>query len=332
MKAVLVREFGPIAGAKLEDCADPMPKAGEVVVAPVASEVNFPDLLVMEGKYQIKPPLPFSPGKSGAGRVVAIGPGVRDLNVGDRVAFEVEYGAYAERVVAQAAHCYPMPGGMDFATAAALGLTYLTAYLALKARAGFKPGETVLVLGASGGVGIAAIQLAKALGASRVIGAARGERGTQVAREAGADDVIDLTMAELRDRLRAEVASKTNGHGADVVIDSVGGDAHQAAMRALAWSGRIVIVGFASGDIPAIRSNYLLVKNIAATGLQWSDYRDREPERVAAAQREIFDFRAAGKLKPRIGLRLPLKDFGEALTALQTGSVAGRILLDIGSE
>jgi NADPH2:quinone reductase len=309
-----------------------MPTAGEVVVAPIASEVNFPDLLVMEGKYQVKPPLPFSPGKSGAGRVVALGPGVSNLKVGDRVAFEVEYGAYAERVVAHAAHCYPMPDDMDFATAAALGLTYLTAYLALKARADFKSGETVLVLGASGGVGIASIQLAKALGASRVIGAARGRRGMQVAREAGADDVIDLRMPELRERLRAEVGRVTDGHGADVVIDSVGGDAHQAAMRALAWSGRIVIVGFASGDIPAIRGNYLLVKNIAAMGLQWSDYRDREPERVAAAQREIFDFYAAGKLKPRIGLRLPLKDFAEALAALRTGSVAGRILLDVGGE
>ncbi|MGE0752864.1 MAG: NADPH:quinone oxidoreductase family protein [Variibacter sp.] len=332
MKAVLVREFGPIGGAKLEDCPDPSPKAGEVVVAPVASEVNFPDLLVMEGKYQVKPPLPFSPGKSGAGRVAAVGPGVRNLKVGDRVAFEVEYGAYAERVVAQAAHCYPMPDGMDFATAAALGLTYLTAYLALKARADFEMGETVLVLGASGGVGIASMQLAKAFGASRVIGAARGARGTQTAREAGADGVIDLTMPDLRDRLRAEVARMTDGHGADVVIDSVGGDAHQAAMRALAWSGRIVIVGFASGDIPAIRGNYLLVKNIAATGLQWSDYRDREPERVAAAQREIFDFYAAGKFKPRIGLRLPLKDFGHALQALQSGTVTGRILLDVGGE
>jgi NADPH2:quinone reductase len=329
MKAVLVREFGPIANAKLEDCPEPTPQPGEVVVAPVVSEVNFPDVLVMEGRYQIKPPLPFSPGKCGAGHIIAVAPGVSGLKVGDRIAFQVEYGAYAERVRAKAAHCYPMPDDMDFATAAALGLTYLTAYLALKARADFKSGETVLVLGASGGVGIASIQLAKAFGASRVIGAARGERGTQVAREAGADDVIDLTMPNLRDRLRDEVARMADRHGADVVIDSVGGDAHQAAMRSLAWSGRIVIVGFASGDIPAIRGNYLLVKNITATGLQWSDYREREPERVAAAQREIFGLYGAGKFKPHIGLRVPLAEFAHALAALQAGSVSGRILLDV---
>ncbi|MGD9845636.1 MAG: NADPH:quinone oxidoreductase family protein [Variibacter sp.] len=329
MKAVLVREFGPVGGIRLEDCPDPTPQPGEVVVAPVVSEVNFPDVLVMEGRYQIKPPLPFSPGKCGAGTVVSVGPGVRDLKVGDRVAFQVEYGAYAERVRAKAAHCYPMPVGMDFANAAALGLTYLTAYLALKARADFKSGETVLVLGASGGVGIASIQLAKAFGAARVIGAARGPRGMQVAREVGADDVVDLTMPDLRDRLREEVARVTGGRGADVVIDSVGGDGHQAALRALAWCGRIVIVGFASGDIPAIRSNYLLVKNITATGLQWSDYRERQPERVAAAQHEIFELYGAGKLKPRIGLRVPLAEFARALAALQAGSVNGRILLDV---
>jgi NADPH2:quinone reductase len=218
---------------------------------------------------------------------------------------------------------------MDFAPAAALGLTYHPASLALKARAGMQAGETVLVLGASGGVGIASIQMAKAFGASRVIAATRGAKGTQVARDAGADDVIDTTLPDLRERLRAEVARMTDGHGADVVIDSVGGETHQAAMRALAWCGRLVIVGFAAGDIPVIKSNYLLVKNIAVTGLQWSDYRERQPERVAAAQREIFDFFRAGKIKPRIGLRLPLADFGRALKALQDGAVSGRILLDV---
>lgn len=332
MKAVIVRQFGPVADAALETCPDPAPQRGEVVVAPVVAEVNFPDLLVIEGRYQIKPPLPFAPGKSGAGRVVAVGPDVAGLCVGDRVAFQVEYGAYAERVVAGAAHCYAMPPDMDFATAAALGLTYLTAHLALRARAGLKAGETVLVLGASGGVGIASIQLAKAFGAARVIAATRGAARGRIALDAGADAVIDSSAPDLRDRMRDEVVRITGGHGADVVIDPVGGDTHQAAIRAVAWCGRLVIVGFASGDIPAIRGNYLLVKNIAASGLQWSDYREREPERVAAAQQEIFGFHSAGRLRPRIGLRVPLAEFGRALAAQQQGSVSGRILLDVGWE
>ncbi|WP_385932426.1 NADPH:quinone oxidoreductase family protein [Tianweitania sediminis] len=307
--------------------ADPSPGRGEVLVDVAAAEANYPDILVMEGRYQVKPPLPFSPGKAAAGVVSALGEGVTRLAVGDKVAAQVEYGAYAEKLLARDESCFRIPDGMTFETAAALGLVYQTSYFALLERCQFQPGETVLVLGASGGVGSAAVQLAKAMGASLVIACTRGPEGAQVARSMGADHVIDTNRSDLREALRTEVSAVTNGHGADVVVDPVGGEAHAAAMRAMAWCGRMVIVGFAGGDIPAIRSNYLLVKNITVSGLQWSDYRDRSPEKVAQAQEAIFALWQAGKLDPHISKVLPLEQFGEALSALAEGRAKGKIVL-----
>ena len=214
MKAVLVRAFAPFDEARVEDVPDPEPGSGEVIVDVVAAEANYPDILVIEGKYQVKPPLPFSPGKAAAGRVAALGPGVTALRPGDRVALQVEYGAYAEKVRVWAEHCFPMPDSMSFDVAAALGLVYQTAHFALLDRAGFRPGDVVLVLGATGGVGMASVQLAKALGARLVIGAA-GPAKAAVAQAIGADAVIDASGADLRDRMREEVARLTDGHGAD---------------------------------------------------------------------------------------------------------------------
>lgn len=327
MKAVLVRDFAPFEEAVLADVADPVPGKGEVLVDVRAAESNYPDILVIEGRYQIKPPLPFSPGKAAAGVVSALGEGVTGIAAGDRVAVQVEYGAYAGKLVARAESCFPMPAGMAFETAAALSLVYQTSWFALVERGGFRPGETVLVLGASGGVGSAAIQLAKALGASVVIACTRGEEGARVARSLGADHVVDTGMDDLREGLRAEVNAVTGGRGADVVIDPVGGEAHAAAIRAMAWCGRMVIVGFAAGDIPTIRSNYLLVKNIAVLGLQWSDYRDREPEKVVAVQQKIFSLWKEGRLDPHISAVLPLEHFHKALDALKNGKAKGKIIL-----
>lgn len=327
MKAVIVREFAPIAQAIYGDIADPVPGAGEVLVDVRAAESNYPDILVIEGRYQIKPPLPFSPGKAASGVISALGEGVTGLSVGDRVAVQVEHGSYAEKLVARAESCFPMPDDMGFETAAALSLVYQTSYFALIERAWFQPGETVLVLGASGGVGSAAVQLAKALGASKVIACTRGEEGARVALSLGADHVIDTGMEDLREGLRREVNAVTNGHGADVVIDPVGGEAHAAAIRAMAWCGRMVIVGFAAGDIPQIKSNYLLVKNITVSGLQWSDYRDRFPQKVVAAQEKIFALWQEGKLDPHISAVLPLSRFHEALEALGQGRAKGKIIL-----
>jgi NADPH2:quinone reductase len=329
MKAVWVRKFAPFETVSVEDVADPVPGPGEVVVDVVAAEVNYPDILVIEGNYQFKPPLPFSPGKAAAGRVSAVGAGVDAFAPGDAVALQVEYGAYAEKLKVRAENCFSMPPGMSFDKGAALGLAYQTAWFALKDRAGFQSGEVVLVLGASGGVGMASLQVAKALGARLTIAGVRGKANAQLARASGADHVIDLGEQDLHDSLRAQVLAMTGGHGADVVVDPVGGDAHAAALRALAWCGRMVIVGFASGQIPAIKANYLLVKNIAVIGLQWSDYRDRTPERVADAQRELFALYQQGRIDPHIGRRLPLDRFAEGLRTLRDGGVQGKIILEV---
>jgi len=329
MKAVWVRKFAPFETVGTEEVPDPEPGFGEVVVDVVAAEVNYPDILVIEGNYQFKPPLPFSPGKAAAGRVSAVGGGVNNLAPGDSVSVEVEYGAYAEKVKARAEHCYAMPPGMPFDRAAALGLTYQTAWFALKDRAGFQPGEVVLALGASGGVGMASLQVARALGAHLTIGGVRGKANAELALRYGADRVIELGAPDLRDSLRAQVQELTGGRGADIVIDPVGGDAHAAALRSLAWCGRMVIVGFASGQIPTIGANYLLVRNVAVSGLQWSDYRDCTPERVAEAQRELFALCQQGRIDPHIGRQLPLDRFAEGLRTLRDGGVQGKIILEV---
>ncbi len=329
MKAVCVREFGPYHGAKVEDLDDQIPGPDEVVIGVRAAEANYPDILVMQGDYQIKPPLPFSPGKAAAGVVEAVGSAVTALKPGDHVAAQVEHGAYAEKLKASAATCYPMPEDMPFTDAAALGLVYQTSHFALVERAGLAAGETVLVLGASGGIGIASVQLAKALGANRVIAGVLGAENVAVASTAGADHVIDLAMDDLRDGLRDAINDITGGLGVDVVIDPVGGATNAAALRAMAWRGRMVIIGFASGEIPTIKSNYLLVKNIAVSGLQWSDYREREPAWVANVQQELFDLYQAGKLTPHISKRFPLEGFSEALDLLKAGKVQGKVILTL---
>jgi NADPH2:quinone reductase len=219
---------------------------------------------------------------------------------------------------------------MSCETAASFGLVYQTAYFALMDRGQFTPGETVLVLGATGGIGMAAVQLAKALGASRVIAASRGAANAEFLHGIGADTVVDVSGEDMRDALKDGVMAATDGHGADVVIDPVGGAVSAASIRAMAWCGRLVVVGFASGDIPKIGANYLLVKNISASGIQWTDYRARQPERVHAAQAEMFDLWAQGKLSPRITEVLPLADYAVALKALNEGRARGKIILTIG--
>lgn len=324
MKAVVVREFG---SASVEDWPDPSQAAGEVVVDVDYIETGYPDILVIEGRYQNKPALPFVPGKSAVGRIGALGDGVTQFAAGDRVAFQIEHGAYAQKVCAPAASCFPVPEGLNSRTAAALGLPYQTAWFALRDRANFEAGQSVLVLGAAGGVGLATVQLAKAFGASTVIGTTRGSAKAERVRAAGADLVVETTRPDLRDALRDEVHAVTGGRGADIVVDPIGGEATEAALRALAWRGRLVVVGFAAGSIPTIKANYLLVKNIMAAGLQWSDYRDRTPDLVARAQAEIFDLALKGGLEPSIDAVLPLGGFADALERIKTDKASGRILL-----
>lgn len=327
MKAVVVRKFTSFDQAEYGDLDDPRPGEGEVIVDLAAAEANFPDILFIEGRYQKRPPFPFSPGFAGAGTVRECGEGVTALSVGQPVLVLPEYGTYAEKIRCPAAFCFPMPQDLPFATAAAMGLVYQTAWFALMDRGAFRAGDNVLVLGATGGIGMAAVQLARALGASRVIAATRGAAGAALAREFGADVVVDSGMENLRDGMRDQVLAATEGHGADVVIDPVGGDTAAAALRAMAWSGRLVVVGFASGQIPQIGANYLLVKNISVGGLQWTDYRARQLDRVHQAQAQIFEFWKQGRIAPRIAAQLPLSRYAEALAALQAAKVAGKIIL-----
>lgn len=328
MRAVVMQAFGAPEDAVVRDLSSPVPGTGEVLVRTRAAGVNYPDLLVIEGKYQHKPPLPFTPGKELAGEIAAVGEGVTAWRPGDRVMAQVEYGAFAEEVVAGADQCFALPNGMAFTDAAAMGLVYQTAWFALLDRGGFKPGETVLVLGATGGVGMAAIQLVKALGGTALAGVTTMSKA-HAALGAGADHVIDLSVDDLRNGLRDQVYAVTGGKGADICIDPLGGDPFDAAMRALAWCGRMVVVGFAAGRIPEIKANYLLVKNIAVSGLQWSDYRDRTPERMAEAQAEIFRLHMEGKLNANVMETFPLARMADALAVIRDRKVVGKVVLTV---
>ena len=328
MRAVVMEAFGTPDQAKIRDLAAPEPGPGEVVVRTRAAGVNYPDLLVIEGSYQHKPPLPFTPGKELAGEIVRVGEGVSRWHVGDRVMAQVEYGAFAEEVVAGADQCFALPDAMPFADAAAMGLVYQTAWFALFDRAGFQAGNTVLVLGATGGVGMAAVQIVKALGGIALAGVTTMAKA-DAARDAGADHIIDLSVDNLRDGLRDQVHAVTDGRGADICIDPLGGDPFDAALRALAWCGRLVVVGFAAGRIPTIKANYLLVKNIAVSGLQWSDYRDRAPERMAEAQAEIFRLYSEGRLSANVTARFPLDHVADALAVLRDRKVVGKVVLEV---
>jgi NADPH2:quinone reductase len=325
MKALLVREHGAIEKLALANVPDPVPKPGEVLVEVRAASINFPDLLVIGGTYQNLPPRPFSPGKDLSGVVAAVGEGVANFKPGDRVTAQVEFGAYAEKCVVPAVNCHLMPPAMSHAEGAAMGLTYLTAYFALVERGGYRTGETVLVNGAAGGVGIATVQLAKALGAIVIAGVSSEEKA-KLARAHGADHVVRTDVPHLRESLRKQV-HEAIGRGVDLVIDPVGGDVFDASLRAMAWCGRLVIVGFAEGRIPEVKAGYLLVKNIALVGLQFSDYRDREPEKVSGAQQVLRGLYEAGKIKPHIMASYPMEAHERALKVVRDRQVLGKVVL-----
>ena len=326
MRAIIVDKFGAPERLRVGDVAEPVPRVDEVLLTVHAAPVNYVDLLVIGGTYQFLPPLPFTPGKGPAGVVAALGRNVTSLQVGDRVLAMAEQGGYAEAVTVVANQCYRLPASMSFTEAASLSLVYDTAWFALRERARLEAGETVLVLGASGGVGQAAVQLARAMGARVLAGILRPEREASV-RAAGADSVIDLSATDLRDSLRAQVYAVTEERGVDIILDPLGGTIFEAAVRALAWCGRLVVIGFAAGAIPTIRTNYLLLKNIEISGLQISDYRKRRPERVAACFAEIFSLYEQGKVKPATATAFPLVRAGEALTALREQRAAARAVL-----
>jgi NADPH:quinone reductase len=326
MRAIVVTEFGGPEKLRVAEVATPVPGAGEVLLEVHAAPVNFVDLLVVGGAYQFLPVPPFIPGKGPAGIVRVCGAGVATLQVGDRVLAMAEEGGYAEAVAVAADQCYPLPSSMSFSAAASLSLVYDTAWFALRERGRLQPGETVLVLGASGGVGQAAVQLAHAMGARVLAAIARPERAVAV-RAAGADAVIDLSRANLRDSLREQVYAATDGRGVDIILDPLGGEVFHPALRALAWCGRLVVIGFAAGAIPTLRVNYLLLKNIEVSGLQISDYRKRRPADMAAAFAEIFALFERGKIRPAAATEFPLERAGEALAALRDRRIDSRAVL-----
>ncbi|KAB2887330.1 MAG: NADPH:quinone oxidoreductase family protein [Burkholderiaceae bacterium] len=326
MLAVQVRHPGPLENHAIETLPDLVPGPGEVVVDIKAAAVNYPDLLVMTGRYQVTPPCPFAPGKEGAGIVRATGPDVKRVRPGDRVMIHVEHGTYATQAIAREDQCLPLPAEMGFVDAAAVGLAAQTAWFALLERGGFQPGDVVLVTGASGAVGHAAIQIVTALGGIALAAASNLERAKSVL-EGVHCHFIDLVAPDLRNSLRQQVHEATGRRGVDIVIETLGGDVFDAALRTLAWSGRIVTVGFAAGRIPEVKANYLLVKNIAAFGLQWSDYRDRMPEKVARAHAGMVALWARHMLRSASVQTLPMAEFAQALSQIEKRQAGGRLVL-----
>jgi NADPH:quinone reductase len=326
VQALVVQEHGPLESLTLMERPDPVPGPGEVLVDVYAASINFPDLLVINGTYQFLPPRPFSPGKDFSGVVSEVGAGVTTCKPGDRVSAQIEFGAYAQKCVVREMNCHAMPDSMSYADAAAMGLVYLTAHFALVERARYREGEVVMITGAAGGVGLAAVQVAKALGAT-VIATVSTEEKAALAKANGADHVVRTDVPDLRESLRDQVTNAIGKRGVDIIVDSVGGDVFDASLRTIAWSGRVIVVGFASGRIPEVKAGYLLVKNIAIIGLQWSSYRERAPGHVREVQQELFRWYEEGKIKPHVMAKYPLGDYMQALRAVRGRAVTGKVVL-----
>lgn len=326
MRAVVLNEYGSLDNLSLTEFADPVPGPEDIIVDVRATAVNYVDLVIISGKYQFKPDVPFVPGKGPAGIVKSVGSDVTDFAPGDRVVAMAEQGGYAGLTPIHRNNCYHLPDSMSFTDAASMALVYDTAWFSLVERGRFTEGESVLVLGASGGVGLAAVQLVRAMGGHALAGIANPKKADLV-RDAGAEAVIDLAADNLRDSLRDQVFAVTDGRGADVVIDPLGDDIFDAALRAVAWRGRMVVIGFAAGRIPSLKANYLLVKNIDVGGLQISDYRRRRPDLTAKCFEQIFALYTEGKISALPTVTHPIDDFRQALQDVQDRKVRGRIVL-----
>ena len=325
MKAVVCKQFGPPDSLLVEELPSPRAGPGEVVLSVKAASVNFPDVLIIQNKYQFKPPLPFSPGSELAGVVKEVGAGVERCKVGDKVIAFTTYGAFAEEVRTEAARLLPLPEGMDFVTGAAFLLTYGTSDHALRDRAALRAGETLLVLGAAGGVGLAAVEIGKALGA-RVIACASRPEKLEVCKAHGADETIDYAREDLRERVKALTA----GSGIDVVYDPVGGPYSEPAFRSLGWRGRHLVVGFAAGEIPRLPLNLALLKGASLVGVFWGDFARREPKSFAASLEQLAAWYREGRLRPHVSKTLPLERAAEALQLLASRSATGKIVLTTG--
>src|SRR5438067_4144856 len=322
MRALLCREYGPIERLRVEDVPAPRPGPNEVVVEVKASSLNFPDALMVQGLYQVKPPLPFSPGMELSGIVKEVGPGVRGVKSGDRVIASPGRGGFAQECVVGADGLSALPAAMEFETGAALLLTYCTSLHALKDCGHLQPGETLVVLGAAGGVGTSAIEVGKAMGA-KVIAAASSEEKLAFCKELGADETIDYEKSDLRQR----ILDLTGGKGADVVYDPVGGAYTEAALRATSWRGRLLVIGFASGTIPAVKLNLALLKERSLIGVYWGDWTQRDPEGQRRNVEQLVAWFAEKKIKPAVSERVSLEEAPAAMQRLLERKVKGKVVV-----
>jgi NADPH2:quinone reductase len=322
MKAIQCVEWGGPEKLQLAECPLPSPAAGEVRIRVEAAGVNFPDALIVQKKYQVQPPLPFVPGTEVAGTIDAVGEGVTRLKAGERVVAFVGIGGFAEYVCASQAQVAPLPEGVDAVVASAFTLTYATSQHALAERGQLKAGETLLVLGAGGGVGLAAVELGKLAGA-RVIAAASSKDKLEAARRSGADELIDYAQGDLREAVK----SATGGRGVDVVYDPVGGAYTAAALRSLAWGGRLLVIGFAAGEIPQIPANLLLLREVSAVGVYWGEFAKRDPAANRRLLAQLFGWLAEGRLRPVVSREYPLAETPRALQDLLARRAVGKLVI-----
>ena len=322
MKALYCRAFGPETDLTVEEIDSPVPSAGEVLVSVQAAGLNFPDLLCVRGEYQFKPPLPFVPGSEGAGVVTAVGEGVSGVSIDDRVCFNGLSGAFAEEIAIPATAVTQIPDSMLFEQAAGLTIVYGTSYYALKQRAGLQRGDTLLVLGAAGGVGLSAVELGAAMGA-RVIAAASSEQKLAIAVEHGAELGIDYSKEDLKNRIK----ELTDGAGANVIYDPVGGELAEAAFRGIAWEGRHLVIGFASGPIPKLPLNLPLLKGAAAVGVFWGSWTKREPAAHKQNMVELFELFTEGAIQPHVSSTYPLGQFLDAFGEVSGRRAIGKVIL-----
>jgi len=324
MKAVLCKTLDGYQSLQLSEVETPRPAAGQVLIRVAASALNFADSLIVKGKYQVKPPLPFSPGLECAGTVEAVGEGVQTCRVGDRVMAVLDWGGFAEYALAQASDVYPIADNLDFVTAAAIPVAYGTSHHGLVCKAGLKAGETLVVHGAAGGVGLTAVEIGKRVGAT-VIATAGGPEKLSICKEHGADHLIDYREGNVREKIKA----LTDGLGAHVTYDPVGGDLFSESLRSTRQDGRILVVGFASGDIPQIPANIMMVKNISCIGYHWGAYRKIDPQSLRASFAELMAWIGEGSLKPHVSMTFGLDQVGDAYQALLARKSTGKVVITV---
>jgi len=327
MKALVCHSYGTSENLVLENIKDLVPEKGQVLVEVYAASLNFPDTLQIQGKYQFQPPMPFTPGSEVGGVVRALGAGVQDFKIGDRVMATPSIGGMAEQVVVATAGVRKIPDNMDFKTAAGFAMVYTTSYHALKQRAQLKPGETLLVLGASGGVGMAAVELGKMMGA-RVIAAASSDEKLEFVKQADPDELLNYGDGELKDKVK----TLTDDKGADVIYDPVGGDLFDQATRCINWNGRILIVGFTSGRIPEYKANLALLKGASMVGVFLGRFRKEEPEEYEKNFAQLLEFYRQGKLKPIITQTFSMEEYVAAFNVFSERRVMGKVVLEIRQE